>query len=69
MESTRADSAGAAGAGGDDGGEASVADVLGFLGVQGSAGFNAGMLLVIFLVMRVAAFYALRRQKAEERMA
>lgn len=55
--------------GGDDGGEASVADVLGFLGVQGSAGFNAGMLLVIFLVMRVAAFYALRRQKAEERMA
>ena len=55
--------------GGDNGGEASVADVLGFLGVQGSAGFNAGMLLVIFLVMRVAAFYALRRQKAEERMA
>eukprot|EP00563_Minutocellus_polymorphus_P005000 CAMPEP_0181027536 /NCGR_PEP_ID=MMETSP1070-20121207/4214_1 /TAXON_ID=265543 /ORGANISM="Minutocellus polymorphus, Strain NH13" /LENGTH=701 /DNA_ID=CAMNT_0023104779 /DNA_START=205 /DNA_END=2310 /DNA_ORIENTATION=+ len=57
----------AACAGGDTG-AASVEDVLQFLGVQYSAGFNAAMLLVIFIVVRIFAFYALKSKKAEERM-
>jgi len=54
--------------GGDDTGAVSVEDVLQFLGVQFSAGFNAAMLLVIFIVVRIFAFYALKSKKAEERM-
>mmetsp|Transcript_11775 Transcript_11775/g.24842 ORF Transcript_11775/g.24842 Transcript_11775/m.24842 type:complete len:700 (+) Transcript_11775:188-2287(+) len=54
--------------GGSDTGYASEQDVLDFLGVEFSAGFNAAMLLVIFLVVRIMAFYALKMKKAEERM-
>lgn len=53
---------------GGDTGAASVEDVLQFLGVEFSAGFNAAMLLVIFIVVRIFAFYALKSKKAEERM-
>ena len=53
---------------GGDAGTASVEDVLQFLGVQFSAGFNAAMLLLIFIVVRIGAFYALKSKKAEERM-
>ena len=49
-------------------GEASVQDVLEFLGVQFSTAFNVGMLLVLFVVVRVLAFIALKRQKAGERI-
>lgn len=51
-----------------DNGYASVQEVLDFLGVEFSAGFNAAMLLVMFIVVRIMAFYALKSKKAEERM-
>lgn len=48
-------------------GSASVEEVLKFLGVQYSTGFNVGMLLVLFFVMRVVAYFALKHKKAGER--
>ena len=48
-------------------GTASVQDVLDFLGVQYSTGFNVGMLLLLFVVVRVLAFVALKNKKAGER--
>ena len=51
-----------------DTGYASIQDVLDSLGVEFSAGFNAAMLLVMFVVVRIMAFYALKMKKAEERM-
>mmetsp|Transcript_26096 Transcript_26096/g.39464 ORF Transcript_26096/g.39464 Transcript_26096/m.39464 type:complete len:713 (+) Transcript_26096:132-2270(+) len=48
-------------------GTASVQDVLDFLGVQYSTGFNVGMLLLLFVVVRVLAFIALKNKKAGER--
>uniref|UniRef100_A0A7S4IZL3 ABC transporter domain-containing protein n=1 Tax=Odontella aurita TaxID=265563 RepID=A0A7S4IZL3_9STRA len=52
---------------GADTGTASIADVLSFLGVEGSPGFNVGLLLVIFVFMRIFAFLALKGKKAGER--
>jgi ABC-type multidrug transport system permease subunit len=49
-------------------GYASEAEVLDFLGVQFSAGVNAAMLLVLFVVIRIGAFFALKSKKAEERV-
>lgn len=48
-------------------GAASVNDILTFLGVEGTPGFNVGLLIVIFIVMRVLAFFALKGKKAGER--
>lgn len=48
-------------------GTASVEEVLDFLGVQYSTGFNVGMLLLLFFVVRILAFVALKHKKAEER--
>ena len=42
-------------------------EVLDFLGVELSAGTNASLLLVMFVVVRVMAFFALKGQKAGER--
>lgn len=53
--------------GGSDG-YASTEDVLDFLGVQFSAGVNAALLLVMFIVVRILAFFALKSKKADERM-
>lgn len=50
-----------------DSGTASVEEVLEFLGVQYSTGFNVGMLLLLFVVVRVLAFIALKHKKAGER--
>ena len=49
-------------------GAASTEEVLEFLGVEFSAGVNAALLLALFVVVRVAAFFALKSKKAEERM-
>ena len=49
-------------------GAASTDEVLDFLGVEFSAGVNAALLLALFVVVRVAAFFALKSKKAEERM-
>jgi len=49
-------------------GYASEQEVLDFLGVEFSAGLNAGLLLVMFIVVRIMAFFALKSKKAEERM-
>jgi len=49
-------------------GTASVDEVLDYLGVQGSTSFNASMLLVVFFVVRVMAFFALKSKKANERV-
>jgi len=38
-----------------------------FLGAQGSIGFNVGMLLVLFIIPRIIAYMALKRQKGGER--
>jgi ABC-type multidrug transport system ATPase subunit len=38
-----------------------------WMGAQGSIGFNAGMLILLFLVPRYVAFLALKRQKGEDR--
>ena len=54
--------------GGGNEGYASTEDVLDFLGVQFSAGVNAALLLLMFVVVRIMAFFALKSQKAEERM-
>jgi len=43
-------------------------DVLDFLGVEFSAGTNAALLLVMFVVVRIMAFFALKSKKADERM-
>ena len=48
-------------------GEAPVSEVLKSLGVSGSVAFNASMLLVMFLLLRLASFYALKGKKADER--
>ena len=53
---------------GANAGTASVEDILQFLGVQFSAGFNSAMLLLVFIIACVGAFYALKSKKAEERM-
>jgi len=53
--------------GGSDSGYVSNAELLKFLGVQGSVGFNVGMLITVFVVVRIGAFYALKSKKAEER--
>lgn len=49
-------------------GYASEKDVLDFLGVQFSAGINAALLLAMFIVIRIMAFFALKSKKADERM-
>ena len=49
-------------------GFASTQDVLEFLGVEFSAGVNAALLLAMFIVVRIFAFFALKSKKAEERM-
>eukprot|EP00581_Thalassiosira_minuscula_P003142 CAMPEP_0183747120 /NCGR_PEP_ID=MMETSP0737-20130205/67088_1 /TAXON_ID=385413 /ORGANISM="Thalassiosira miniscula, Strain CCMP1093" /LENGTH=829 /DNA_ID=CAMNT_0025982829 /DNA_START=908 /DNA_END=3398 /DNA_ORIENTATION=- len=49
-------------------GYASEQEVLDFLGVEFSAGLNASLLLVMFIVVRIMAFFALKSKKAEERM-
>lgn len=46
---------------------ASELDVLDFLGVEFTAGFNAALLLVMFVVIRIMAFFALKSKKASER--
>ena len=61
------DSSSMASCGGQDSGYVSDEDLLKFLGVQGSVGFNVGMLIVVFVVLRVGAFYALKSKRAEER--
>ncbi|KAL7552392.1 hypothetical protein ACHAWF_015629 [Thalassiosira exigua] len=48
-------------------GYASVEEVRDFLGVEFSAGLNAALLLLMFVVIRILAFYALKCKKAEER--
>lgn len=50
-----------------DSGTACVQDVLEFLGVQFSTGFNVGMLLVLFVIVRILAFLSLKHKKAVER--
>ncbi len=49
-------------------GYASEQEVLDFLGVQFTAGQNAALLLTIFVVVRIMAFFALKSKKSEERM-
>mmetsp|Transcript_14108 Transcript_14108/g.30660 ORF Transcript_14108/g.30660 Transcript_14108/m.30660 type:complete len:736 (+) Transcript_14108:72-2279(+) len=49
-------------------GYASEQEVLDFLGVQFSAGVNAALLLAMFIVIRIMAFFALKNKKADERM-
>lgn len=53
--------------GGRSDGYASEEDVLDFLGTEFSAGLNAGLLLLIFVVVRIFAFLALKSKKPEER--
>lgn len=53
---------------GGDTGYASEQDVLDFLGVEMSAAANAALLLVMFVVIRIMAFFALKSKKADERM-
>jgi len=53
--------------GGRSVGYASEQDVLDFLGTEFSAGANAGLLLLIFVIVRVLAFLALKSKKPEER--
>lgn len=54
--------------GGLDTGYATESNVREFLGVQYSTGFNVAMLIVLFFVVRIAAFFALKTKKAGERM-
>ena len=49
------------------GGQAPVEDVLQSLGVTGSVAFNSSMLIVMFVLLRIASFYALKGKKADER--
>ena len=49
-------------------GYATEEEVLNFLGVEYSAGLNAALLLIMFIVIRVMAFFALKSKKSEERM-
>ena len=49
-------------------GYATEEEVLNFLGVEYSAGLNAALLLIMFIVVRVMAFFALKSKKSEERM-
>jgi hypothetical protein len=51
-----------------DTGYASESEILEFLGVQFSTGFNVAMLIVLFIIVRIMAFYALKTKKADERM-
>lgn len=53
---------------GQDTGYATEEEVLDYLGVEWSAGLNAALLLVMFVVIRVLAFFALKSKKADERM-
>ena len=53
---------------GGNSGSASVEEVLKFLGVQYSVGFNVLLLFVMFVVVRIMAFFALKNKKADERM-
>jgi len=48
-------------------GYASEQDVLDFLGTEFSAGMNAGLLFLIFVIVRTFAFFALKSKKPEER--
>ena len=43
-------------------------EVLDFLGVEFSAGLNAALLFIMFIVVRIMAFFALKSKKADERM-
>ncbi len=45
----------------------SAEDLKSFLGVQGSVGFNVGLLIAMFVVVRIIAFVALRSKKPAER--
>lgn len=49
-------------------GYATEESIVKFLGVEFSAGLNASLLLVMFIVIRVMAFFALKSKKADERM-
>ena len=49
-------------------GYASKEEVLEFLGVQFSTGFNVAMLVLLFVIVRIGAFFALKTKKADERM-
>jgi hypothetical protein len=51
-----------------DTGYASESEILEFLGVQFSTGFNVAMLIVLFITVRIMAFFALKTKKADERM-
>ena len=53
---------------GGNSGSASVEEVLKFLGVQYSVGFNVLLLFVMFVVVRIMAFFALKNKKADERI-
>ncbi|KAL3827311.1 hypothetical protein ACHAXA_005057 [Cyclostephanos tholiformis] len=48
-------------------GSASVEEVLEFLGVEYSTGLNVALLFVMFVVIRIMAFFALKSKKADER--
>lgn len=48
-------------------GYATETEVLDFLGVQFTAGQNAALLLAMFIVIRIMAFFALKSKKPEER--
>jgi hypothetical protein len=48
-------------------GYVSETDLKSFLGVQGSIGFNVGLLVALFVVVRIAAFLSLRSKKPAER--
>jgi len=43
-------------------------EVLDFLGVEFSAGLNAALLFIMFIVIRIMAFFALKSKKSDERM-
>jgi ABC-type multidrug transport system permease subunit len=43
-------------------------EVLEFLGVQYSVGFNVLLLFVMFVIVRIMAFFALKNKKADERI-
>lgn len=53
---------------GGSSGSASVEEVLQFLGVQYSVGFNVLLLFVMFVIVRIMAFFALKNKKADERI-
>jgi len=48
-------------------GYVSETDLKSFLGVQGSIGFNVGLLVALFVFVRIAAFLSLRSKKPVER--